>query len=189
MSFFDKEDNVEKYIEMTKGYNPEWFVGCFSKYISDDAKVLELGMGPGNDFDLLRKLYNATGSDNSEIFISRYKNKYPDADVVVLDAVTLNVDRKFDAVYSNKVLHHLTKENFKKSLARQLEVVNEGGILFHSFWYGDKEEMMENLRFVYYTEETIKDFLPEGTDLLAIELYMEEEENDSFYLVLKKKES
>ena len=89
---------------------------------------------------MLSKAYKTTGSDASQVFLDRYKQKNKDADLLKLDAVTIPTERKFDCIFSNKVLQHLTKEELKKSLQRQKEVLNPNGIAFHAVWRGDKIE-------------------------------------------------
>ena len=76
---------------------------------------------------------------------------------------------------------------FRLSLERQAEVLNNNGILFHSFWYGDKEEEHVGMRFVYYTPETLRQLIGQQYDVLALEHYDEMGENDSLYLMLRKK--
>ncbi len=43
-------------------------------YVEKDSKVLELGMGPGKDLDLLSNSYIATGSDSSKVFLELYRS-------------------------------------------------------------------------------------------------------------------
>ncbi len=124
------------------------------KYVEKDSKVLELGMGPGKYLDLLSNSYIATGSDSSKVFLELYRSIKLDADLLLLDAVMMETDRKFDCIYSNKVLYHLSKNDLRTSFRNQYKRLSESGILFHAFWYGDKEEKHHGLRFVYYTEET-----------------------------------
>ena len=77
------------------------------------------------------------------------------------------------------------REDLKKSFERQREVLNKHGLVFHSFWLGDKEENMEDLLFIYYQEdEVIKAAGPEF-ELLASERYTEMEDMDSFWVLLK----
>ncbi len=103
--------------------------------------------------------------------------------------MTMDVDRQFDCIYSNKVLHHLTREELIQSLHRQASVLNQNGILLHSFWPGEGEEEMSGLRFTYYTEATLGEST--GTEYEALELqrYSEMEDGDSIYLLLQKKAS
>ena len=137
--------------------------------------------------DILKKSYAVTGSDNSQVFLDKYKEKYQDSDLLLLDAVTMETDRKFDCIYSNKVLHHLTMEDLTKSLQRQKEMLNPNGIAFHSFWKGNKVEEMEGLLFTYYETEDLKKMAESNFDVLAMETYTEMERDDSIYVVLKSR--
>ncbi|MCH9659234.1 class I SAM-dependent methyltransferase [archaeon] len=106
---------------MAEGYDGAELIKILQKYLPKSSTVLEIGIGPGKDMDILKKSYTVTGSDNSQIFLDKYKEKYQNVDLLPLDAVTTKTDRKFDCIYSNKVLHHLTKKYLRESLQRQKE--------------------------------------------------------------------
>ena len=48
-----------------------------------------------------------------------YKKKNKNAYLLLLDAITLKTKRKFDCIYSNKVLIHLTKQELTNSLKKK----------------------------------------------------------------------
>jgi SAM-dependent methyltransferase len=129
VGYFDDEKNVEDYIRMAEGYDGRELIEILKTYLQPGATVLELGMGSGKDFELLSETYQVTGSDYSTVFVDRYRQKDVEADLVLLDAVTMDIDRKFDCIYSNKVLHHLTRDDLKLSLQRQAVVLNDHGLL------------------------------------------------------------
>jgi len=74
---------------MAEGYDGVELIRILQKYLPANSTVLELGMGPGKDMDILKKLYIVTGSVNSQIFLDKYKKNNPDADLLLLDA-TIN---------------------------------------------------------------------------------------------------
>ena len=187
MGFFDTEKGVNEYIKMAEGYDGRALIKIFKNYLRKDSKVLELGMGPGKDLDILGENFVVTGSDNSSVFLEKYREKNPKADLMLLDAVTLNTDRKFDGIYSNKVLHHLTTEDLKTSLKNQKNILHPQGVLFHSFWKGNKIKEMEGLLFVYYEMETLREIFEPDFEILAMETYSELEKDDSIYAVLKNR--
>ena len=121
------------------------------------------------------------------MFLDRYRKKHPDADLLFLDARHLGTDRSFDCIYSNKVLHHLTRDELAVSFERQRAVLNDAGLVLRSFWYGTGEEVMHALRFTYYTEVTLQEVWGEGFEVLALERYQEIEERDSLYVLLRKR--
>ncbi len=186
MGFYDSEDNIEMYLSIAEGYDGAELIAVLERYLPEGASVLELGMGPGKDLDLLRASYAVTGSDTSQRFLDRYRKQHPDADLLLLDATLMDTERTFDCIYSNKVLHHLTRAELETSFARQRGVLNDAGLLMHSFWYGTGEEEMHGLRFVYYTEETLREVIGAGFEILALERYQEMDEGDSLYVLLRK---
>ena len=73
------------------------------------------------------------------------------------------------------------------SFTRQRERLTDGGLLMHSFWYGDTEEEFHGLRFVYYTEDELLDTIGIGFEVVAMGRYREIEDDDSFYALLEKR--
>lgn len=189
MSFYNNEKNVSEYIRMAEGYDGKDLIPILSKYLAENATVLELGMGPGKDIELLSDIFQVTGSDYSKIFIERYRKMHPDADLILLNAATLETERKFDCVYSNKVLYHLSKLELEESFRKQANLLTSSGILLHTFWYGDQEESHSGLRMIYYTHETILSLIGDEFEEIEFQMYSEMEENDSFYIMLRKRKN
>jgi trans-aconitate methyltransferase len=184
--FWHDEKNVDQYIEMAEGYDGRELVDRLRRHVDDGASVLELGMGPGKDLDLLREHYAAVGSDVSRIFLDRYKQQHPDAEVIELDAALFDTDRHFDAVYSNKVLQHLTRAELEQSLERQADQLLPGGVLLHSFWVGDDEDHEMGVLSTNWTEDTLKARTPSRLEVVETERYREFEDGDSLVVVWRR---
>ena len=86
-----------------------------SKYGSDviellspqpGERILDLGCGTG---DIAKKLFDigvhVIGTDKSENMIEQAKAKYPEVTFLVKDAISLDYDNVFNAVFSNATLH------------------------------------------------------------------------------------
>ena len=180
--------NIESYIKMARGYDGAELIVALRGVLPRRSTVLEIGMGPGVDLDLLRRAgYAVTGSDSSKLFLERYRGMHPTADLLLLDARTFETERQFDGIYSNKVLHHLTRLELLRSFQRQYELLRPHGIMLHSMWYGDRLERMHGLYFVYYTEETIQEVMDERLETLKIERYSEMSTGDSLYVMARKR--
>ena len=186
MGFYDDEENVEAYLQMAEGYDGRELVKVLKKHLPLGSTVLELGMGPGKDLALLGEAYAATGSDSSEVFLRRYRQEHADADLLLLDAVTLATARRFDAIYSNKVLHHLSVDELRTSLRLQAARLNGNGLVLHSFWYGEGTEESHGLRFTYYTDASLRAVVGPEFGWVACVRYTEMEEGDSLYLLLRR---
>lgn len=187
MHFFEGEKEVNEYIAMNKGYDGKELIEILKNNLKVGSSILELGIGLGKDLDILSKTYRATGSDFSSLFLSLYQKDHPNADLLLLDAVELNTKHKFDCVYSNKVLHHFSREDLIDSFNKQLKILNDGGLIFHSFWNGNKEENHHGLRVIYYTIENMKKIIPSEFEIIEMETYKEIKNDDSLYIILKKK--
>jgi len=188
MGFFDTKEGVSEYLEMAKGHDGRELIEKLSDYLPERSTVLELGMGPGNDLDLLSKKYEVTGSDNSNLFIERYRRINLEADLMLLDAVTLETDRRFDCIFSNKVLQHLQREDLERSVPREAEVLNEGGLLAHALWYGTKVEEHGGLHFQYYEESDLEEIFGNHFDVVMMERYEELDPGDSIFVIARKRQ-
>jgi len=188
MGFFDKEKNVEDYVKMADGYDGRSLIERLRAVLPEKSSVLELGMGPGVDLDMLSDTFTATGSDLSNLFLDRYREQHENADLLLLDAVTIHTDRRFDGIYSNKVLHHLTEDELRASLRRQAQVLNRGGCAMHSFWRGSKKSEMKGLLFNYYLEDELSVILETEFDIREIKRYRELADDDSFYVLLEPRQ-
>ncbi len=189
MGYYDTKKGIQEYTKRSQKWGGQKLIKILKKHLAKNSTLLELGMGPGRDFDILKKTYTLTGSDASKAFLDRYKKSNKKVDLLKLDAVTIRTGNKFDGIYTNKVLQHLTKWDLKKSIKRQKEILNPNGIAFHSFWKGNKTEYKRGLRFVYYEIEQLKKIIGNHFDIVEIKKFTEMEKNDSIYVILKKQES
>ena len=133
------------------------------------------------------KKFEVVGSDNSLEFIKYLTAQNPKGRFLALDAITLSTAENFDGIYSNKVLHHLKDHELVQSIHRQYDVVNQNGIICHSFWKGEGSEIFKGLFVNYHTENTLRKYFEDYFELLLIESYDEFENEDSLLLIGKKK--
>lgn len=146
-------------------------------------------MGPGYDLNLLKKHCECTGSDKSPVFVKKYLDAHPDAKAITLDAVSMNVDKQFDCIYSNKALIHLSQAELIISLENQKKVLTPDGLIFHTFWLGKDSAEFNGLFFQYYSVDEIKTLFEKEYTVLRVESYSEMEKNDSCFIVCKAKVS
>jgi cyclopropane fatty-acyl-phospholipid synthase-like methyltransferase len=184
--YYENPANVEGYSKFTPSHDGADLVDAMRAWLPDGGTLLELGMGPGKDLDLLAEHYQVTGSDFSNAFLERYRAKHPDADLVNLDALTIETDRSFDGIFSNKVLVHMSAEDLNASFARQAEVLNPGGVMLHSFWYGEGEEQFGGLTLHRRNEAVLERLVKPHLELLALERHAKMKDGDSIYVVARR---
>lgn len=187
MDYYENKEKIEKYIKFEPSHDGSLLVEKLVAVLPEGATVLELGIGPGKDFKRLSRHFEVTGSDLSRLFLELYRQCDAQADLLHLDARTLDTDRTFDCIFSNKALIHLSDQELRESFGRQHEVLNDAGLILHSFWYGDGEEEYGDLRFVNRTEQGVANLLEDWFDILDIGRHAKMADDDSVYVLARKK--
>lgn len=187
-NYYKTKETVDEYIRLAKDVNGGDLIEKLKVFLPSDASLLEIGTGPGTDWNILKEDYKLVGSDNSPEFLKHLNTNYPKGTFLELDAITLNTNQKFEGIYSNKVMHHLKDNELVDAIKRQSEVLQSDGIICHSFWRGEGSEVFKGLFVNYHTEQSLMDFFEEQFEILKIEFYAEFEEKDSLLLIAKKRE-
>ncbi len=185
--YYKTKESVNEYIKLAIDANGSQLIEKLKNILPLDSTLLELGSGPGSDWKILNTFYKTTGSDNSNEFLNYLTSENPTGEFLNLDAVTLKTNKTFDGFYSNKVMHHLKDNELIKSIENQHHILNENGIICHSFWKGEGSEVFKGLFVNYHNKPDLKNFYQDYFEILSIEEYMEFEEGDSLLLIAKKK--
>jgi cyclopropane fatty-acyl-phospholipid synthase-like methyltransferase len=186
-NYYENPANVESYSKFTPAHDGALLVDALSAHLPEGSTVLELGMGPGKDYKLLAQHFKVTGSDFSSAFLDRYRAQDPAAELLQLDARTLQTEHCFDAIFSNKALIHFSSEELQQSFARQHEVLNDNGLIMHSLWHGEGQKEFEGLTLVYHNEQDLTAMLEDSFDILVLERHAKMAEGDSICVVARKK--
>lgn len=186
-NYYKTKESVEEYIKLAKDIDGGQLIKKLNDFLPPNSLLLEIGSGPGTDFQILKKVYRVVGSDFSTEFLNRLISSNIKDEFLKLDAVTLRTDKKFDGIYSNKVLQHLTDEELRKSILRQVDLLNFNGIICHSFWKGEGDEVFKGLLVNHQTDENLRVLFEDKFEILLLEEYSEFEDGDSLILIGKKK--
>jgi len=185
--YYKTKESVEEYIRLAKDVNGSQLIEKLERVLPANSVLLELGSGPGTDWQILNESYNVIGSDNSTEFLNHLNAVNPNGVFLELDATTLKTNKKFDGIYSNKVMHHLKDNELIDSIKRQYEILNSNGIICHSFWKGKGSEIFKGLFVNYHSGVSLKRIFKEYFKIISIESYKEFEDDDSLLLIGKKK--
>ena len=185
--YYKTKESVEEYIKLAKDVNGSQLIEKLKRYLPVNSTLLEIGSGPGSDWEILNKFYKLIGSDNSKEFLNYLVDKYSIGEFLKLDAATLKTGQKFDGIYSNKVMHHLRDNELIESIKNQYKILNPNGIICHSFWKGKDSEVFKGLFVNYHNEANLEKFFEDKFQILSIESYKEFDDEDSLLLIGKKK--
>ena len=183
MEFYNDPIKVDEYEKMCVEYNGTELYKVLNNNLEDDSTLLELGCGPGNDLEYLHKKYKVTGSDYSDEFLRRCKDRFSDIPFSKLDAISIRTEKVFDCVFSNKVLHHLTLVELENSFKRQQNIIVRNGLFAHTFWLGDKEFTMEGMLFVFHSRDKLISIISKYFSIIETYSYKEFEEGDSIFIL------
>lgn len=186
--YYQTKESVDEYFHKSKGIDGSEIISKLKTVLPQGKSILELGTGPGKDFDLLSEGYKVTGSDYSKEFISRLNLRHPDKTFLHLDASELNISGNFDCIYSNKVLHHLSDEQLIKSIERQYQIITSDGIVCHSFWKGDGDEIFKGMFVNYHSLDEIRILFKKYFEETSLTYYTEFELKDSILFIGRRKD-
>lgn len=124
---------------------PEDRKNLLLKCIKPGDRVLDVGCGNGRFCEALKNSrINYLGIDNSKEMIEIAKQRYPEADFQLADALSLPFpENSFDLVFSFAVIHHVPSEGLRlKFLTEARRVLKPQGILILAAWNLNPVKMM-----------------------------------------------
>ena len=184
---YHTDASVAEYITLAKDVNAKELIEQLKSVLPEQASLLELGSGPGTDWEILNETYQTTGSDNSQQFLAHLAKRHPSGKFIELDAAKLETADKFDGIFSNKVLHHLTDQALATSIERQAKILNPKGIICHSFWKGEGSEVFKGMFVNYHSIADIKEAFEQLFEIITLERYQEFDADDSLLLIARLK--
>jgi 2-polyprenyl-3-methyl-5-hydroxy-6-metoxy-1,4-benzoquinol methylase len=127
-------DYESKFMDLSLYHNS--FDLFLKSIIKRNAKVLEIGCGPGNISKYLleqRPDLQLTAIDIAANMIELAKKNCPKAEFNILDARNISsLGKKFDAIISGFCLPYLSREEAEKLIKDCADLLNEDGVLYLS---------------------------------------------------------
>ncbi|MFW7526141.1 class I SAM-dependent methyltransferase [Vibrio ostreicida] len=187
MNYYHDVNNANAYTAKCDGYNAAEQLHMLTQVLSPDASILELGSGPGNDLFILAQNFQVTGSDASPAFVNILNKRLPDVLTLTLDAVNIETETQYNAVYSNKVMHHLNDAELRQSFLRQAEVLLPGGFVFHLIWkHIQAPEETHGLSFHPRNLAQMKEAMGRAFNVVEAKVFREFEDGDSLAILARK---
>ena len=174
LDYYNK--NSEEYfnstlnVDMTNTYKP------FLKLVPKDGKILDLGCGSGRDSMNFMKLgYEVTAVDGAKE-LAKKASALLGKEVIVSTFEELELKEKFHGIWACASLLHIKKEDLKIVLNNLYNNLEDNGVFYMSFKYGEKEYVDDKNRyFNCFTDESIISFINENTKYNILDLYITED--------------
>ncbi|MGL4759881.1 MAG: methyltransferase domain-containing protein [Sarcina sp.] len=183
MNCFNNRETVEKFLKGHKNYDGRIAL-ILRSYLKKGASVLNIGLNNGKDFEVLKQTYDTVAIDGSEFFIDIYKENNKGSEVYQLNDIKLDISKKFDCIFSNKLINHFTVDELTESLKNQANLLEAGGKAFHFYCDGEGEILLGGVTLNMYDEKILREVVPSEFEIVKFSKYLLD--NRFSYVLLKK---
>ena len=174
LDYYNK--NSEEYFNSTLNVDMTNTYKAFLKLVPKDGKILDLGCGSGRDSMNFMKLgYEVTAVDGAKELAKR-ASVLLGKEVIVSTFEELELKEKFHGIWACASLLHIKREDLKIVLNNLYNNLDDNGVFYMSFKYGEKEYVDDKNRyFNCFTDESIISFINENTKYNILGLYITED--------------
>lgn len=166
------KENADKFLKQSLTVDMTALYKAFLKYVAPGGKIMDLGCGSGvaslyfiqNGFDTLPV------DGCREMCEAATKLTGRQARNILFDE--LDYENEFDGIWACSSLLHVPKKEMPKILTLIKYALKEGGILYASYKYGEKERKKNGRSFSDYTEEALKALVHEVGGLQILDLWV-----------------
>ena len=174
LDYYNK--NSEEYFNSTLNVDMTNTYKAFLKLLPKGGKILDLGCGSGRDSMNFMKLgYEVTSVDGAKKLAKR-ASVLLGKEVIVSTFEELELKEKFHGIWACASLLHIKREDLKTVLNNLYNNLDDNGVFYMSFKYGEKEYVDDKNRyFNCFTDESIISFINENTKYNILGLYITED--------------
>lgn len=141
----------------------------FTKLLKSDAYILDAGCGSGRDsLYFLDHGYKVCSIDASRE-LCKIAAEYIGQPVECIRFQDLEYDDMFDGVWACASLLHISKQELPEILRRFYRALKQGGVMYASFKFGDREEERLGRFFSNYQLEEIEKMFADTVGFKLIE--------------------
>ena len=174
LDYYNK--NSEEYFNSTLNVDMTNTYKEFLKLVPKGGKILDLGCGSGRDSMNFMKLgYEVTAVDGAKE-LAKKASVLLGNEVIVSTFEELELKEKFHGIWACASLLHIKREDLKTVLNNLYNNLEDNGVFYMSFKYGEKEYVDDKNRyFNCFTDESIISFINENTKYNILGLYITED--------------
>ena len=174
LDYYNK--NSEEYFNSTLNVDMTNTYKEFLKLVPEGGKILDLGCGSGRDSMNFMKLgYEVTAVDGAKE-LAKKASVLLGKEVILSTFEELELKEKFHGIWACASLLHIKREDLKTVLNNLYNNLEDNGVFYMSFKYGEKEYVDDKNRyFNCFTDESIIGFINENTKFNILDLYITED--------------
>lgn len=162
LSYYD--ENASAFCEGTRNEDMSEMRGRFQQYLKPGALILDAGCGSGRDSKaFMESGYRVVAMDGSKE-MCRQASKYLGHEVQCRRFEEIDERNVYDGIWACASLLHVPYELLPKVIAKLVDSLVDGGVLYASFKYGEEEREAGGRYFTDLMEEGWKKVLEEAEE-------------------------
>ena len=186
-------ENATVFFENTVDADMSETYEIFNSYFKKGDTILDLGCGSGRDSHHFSNYgYEVISADYSDEMV-KIAGNFLNKEVIKLDMRKMDFKEQFNGIWACASILHIRKEEIAKVLENSYHALKNGGIMYMSFKYGEREVVRGGRHFSNYTEDTFSELL-NSLNIFKVERFwktadVRPDRQDEFWLnvIVKKK--
>ena len=167
ISYYSK--NSKAFYEATINADMGKIYESFLPLISKGGTILDFGCGSGRDSKyFMSQGFDVVAVDGCEEMCN-LASKFLGKEVKKMLFNDLNSVASYDGIWACASILHLEKSSLKDVFRKMERALKNGGYIYTSFKYGDKEEYINERYYTFFNESSFTEFL-KGVDNLVIQI-------------------
>jgi SAM-dependent methyltransferase len=177
MNYYDKF--AQDYSQNTLKLDMSHLYGPFLDSLPANAKILDVGCGPGRDLKYFENLgFKVVGIDPSAEMV-RLAKEFSNANVIQGKIEDVNFDNEFDGIWACASLLHIPSANLPDVFAKISTLLKLNGAFFCCFKLGQFEGIREDGRyFTYLNDESLTKLVSQVHGLVIQKIWVSNDARD-----------
>jgi SAM-dependent methyltransferase len=170
------DEHGQAFFDRSMQANLDQLYNAFTKYLPDDAHILEVGCGSGRDAKaFIERGYRVTATDGSAT-MAKLAQEYLGQEVLHWTFDEIDFDNEFDAIWANACLLHVPMAEIKSVFERLSKALKTGGVWYAGLKLGEGEIVAPDGRlFTFFNEATMRELVSQFPSLEILEMKTSED--------------
>ena len=137
----------------------------FLNYLDAGTAILDAGCGSGRDALKFKDLGFNVSAFNASIEMVKAAIKLTGLQIAQLAFEEISLAQKYDGIWACASLLHVERKNLKHVMINLAKSLNEGGVIYSSFKYGETERQKGERYFNDMNETLLKEIISDVPSL------------------------
>jgi len=171
MSYQYYNRNADQFLNDTANLDMTAHYKKFLNYLDSGAAILDAGCGSGRDALKFKDFGFDVSAFDASIEMVKAATKLTGLQIAQMNFEQISLPQKYDGIWACASLLHVKRKNLKNVLVNLAKALNEGGIIYCSFKYGETERQKGERYFNDMNEALLKEIISDVPSLKFTEAW------------------